>query len=156
MSGESAVKANSPTSPSSSTDYTDPSMAILDTAFIIDTWGGDEQALALVDRLDRDRVSQKVSAMTVFELYHGVVKAQKPEDERRRVMDVLESKTIVDADRPIMSKAGRQYAHLDLRGKRVGEGDCIVAATGLVLDEPVVTRNVEHFTRFADLEILEY
>ena len=131
-------------------------MAILDTTFIIDTWAGDDQALELTEQLDRDRVPQKVCSMTVFELYHGVVKAQKPEDERRRVMDVLESKTVVDADRPIMSKAGRLYARLDLRGERIGEGDCIVAATGFVRDEPVVTRNTEHFNRVKDLEVREY
>ena len=131
-------------------------MAILDTTFIIDTWSGDDQALELTEQLDRDRVPQKVSSMTVFELYHGVVKAQKPEDERRRVMDVLESKTVVDADRPIMSKAGRWHARLELRGEMVEEGDCIVAGTALVIDEPVVTRNVKHFERFDDLELIEY
>lgn len=84
-------------------------MVILDTTVIIDTWGGDKHADSMINRLDQDRIPQKISAMTMFELYHGIVKAEKPEDERRRVMDVLESKTIILADRAIMSKAGRWH-----------------------------------------------
>ena len=40
--------------------------------------------------------------------------------------------------------------------ERGPEGDCIVAGTALVINEPIVTRNVNHFDRFDDLELIEY
>lgn len=71
-------------------------------------------------------------------------------------MGVVQSKTVVSADEAIMSKAGRWYARLIQRSERIGERDCIIAATAMVLEEPVVTANAEHFDRIDDLEVWSY
>jgi tRNA(fMet)-specific endonuclease VapC len=129
---------------------------ILDTAFVVDVWDGDEAALDCLDDLERRGLPQRLSAMTVFELHYGVGRSGKPERERRRVLDVVDSKPIVAADRAVMAKAGSLHATLENDGKPIGESDCIIAATALVVEEPIVTRNVGHFERVRDLDVHPY
>ena len=129
---------------------------ILDTTFVIDVWGGDEAALERLDLLDRERVQQQLSAMTLFELHYGVARSSKPADEKRRVLDVATSKPILPADGPVMSRAGRLHAELEGDGGSIGEADAIIAATALVHDEPVLTRNVDHFERVDEVDVRPY
>lgn len=47
--------------------------------------------------------------------------------------------------------AGKIAGELERRGSRIGEADCMVAGIALANDLPVVTRNVRHFDRVAEL-----
>ena len=129
---------------------------ILDTTFVIDVWDGDASGLERLELLERERVQQQLSAMTLFELHHGVARSSKPATEKRRVLEVAESKPILPADGPVMSKAGRLHGDLQREGRPIGESDCIVAATAIVHDEPVLTRNVEHFERVDGVDVRTY
>ena len=129
---------------------------ILDTTFVIDVWDGDPGALDRLELLDRERVQQQLSAMTLFELHYGVALSEKPREERRRVLDVVESKVVLPATGPVMSKAGRLHGRLRHAGRSIGESDCIIAATAFVHEEPILTRNVEHFERVDDVDVREY
>ncbi len=129
---------------------------ILDTAFIIDLMKNDERAVERYELLERNRIQQKLSSMTVFELYHGIERTVESETEREKVRNVIETKTIVSADAPVMRKAGRLHGELQNEGTPIGESDCIVAATGLVTDEPILTRNVSHFDRIDGLRVENY
>lgn len=129
---------------------------ILDTTFVIDVLHGEPEAFNILDEIESPRVQQKVSSMTVFELSHGVARADKPDDERQEVLSVLESKSIVSANERIMAKAGRIHGRLKNDGLPIGQGDCIVGATGLVHGEPVLTRNVDHFGRIDGLDVRAY
>jgi len=53
----------------------------------------------------------------------------------------------------VMKKAGRIDGRLASEGRAIGMGDTIVGATALVQEDPVLTRNVDHFDRIDDLEI---
>ena len=129
---------------------------IIDTTFVLDVWDGDERAIDRLELLERERIQQRFSAVTVFELHHGVVRSNKPESEKRRVLDVLQSKPIVSANERIMAKAGRLHGETINSGRRIGQSDCIIAATAIICDEPVLTRNVDHFDRIDDVEIRSY
>lgn len=129
---------------------------ILDTAFIIDLMANDSGAVEQYELLERERIQQKISSMTLFELYHGVERSVSTRAEREKILDVLDTKQIVPAGAPIMRKAGRLHGRLQNEGMAVGEGDCIIAATSVVKDEPVLTRNVEHFDRIDGVEVRTY
>lgn len=94
--------------------------------------------------------------MAVFELHYGLGRAGKTETERRRVLEVVESKPVIAADRAVMAKPGRLHATLENDGKPIGESDCVIASTALVVEEQVVTRNVGHFERVRDLDVRTY
>lgn len=120
---------------------------LLDTAFLIDLMNGDDGAVEKARELERDLVQQRLSAMTLFELYYGVGRVSQSETEREQVETVLSSKPIHPADTAVMRKAGRMAGELANEGNPVGDGDVIIAATAAVVDEPVLTRNVADFER---------
>lgn len=129
---------------------------IQDTSFIIDLLRGNDDAEDLLDIIESEPRPQKVSSITILELYEGVARAGTPEQKRREIIDVLESKHVVDADHEVMRKAGKLSGDLINAGQQIEREDCIIAATGLLHDEPVVTRNTDHFERIDDLDVRSY
>lgn len=128
---------------------------LLDTSFLIDLMNGDDGAVETARELERDLVQQRLSSMTLFELYYGIARAIDAESERETVEDVLASKPVHPADAAVMRKAGRLAGELQNDGTPVGDGDVIIGATAAVVEEPVLTRNVEDFERL-DVEIERY
>lgn len=128
---------------------------LLDTSFLIDLMDGETAAVETARQLEADLVQQRLSSMTLFELYYGIARAAETDDERERVENVLASKPVHPADAAVMRKAGRLAGRLQNRGDPVGDGDVIVAATAAVLEEPVLTRNVEDFRRL-DVDVETY
>lgn len=120
---------------------------LLDTSFLIDLMNGDDDAVAKARELETDLVQQRLSAMTLFELYYGIARATESEAEREKVEDVLASKPVHPADTAVMRKAGRLAGERQNDGTPVGDGDAIIAATAEVVEEPVLTRNVDDFER---------
>lgn len=129
---------------------------IQDTAFLIDVLDGDEAALEVLTTIENDRKPEKVSSVTALELYEGVERSDRPDDEKVVVLDVLDSKTVVPADHDVMRRAGRLSGALHAEGRPVDREDCVIAATALREDEPVVTRNADHFERISGLDVRSY
>ena len=128
---------------------------LLDTSFLIDLMNGDDGAVEAARELETNLVQQRLSSMTLFELYYGIARATDAESERETVEDVLASKPVHPADAAVMRKAGRLAGELQNDGNPVGDGDVIIGATADVLEEPVLTRNVEDFERLG-VEIERY
>ena len=120
---------------------------LLDTAFLIDLMNGDTGAVEKARELEADLVQQRLSAMTLFELYYGAARSTRSAAERERIENVLASKPVHPADSVVMRKAGRLSGELVNDGNAVGDGDVIIGATADVLEEPVLTRNVDDFER---------
>jgi tRNA(fMet)-specific endonuclease VapC len=134
------------------TGYERPDV-LLDTSFLIDLMNGDGDAVEKARELERDLVQQRISSMTLFELYYGIARATDSEAERETVEHVLASKPIYPADTPVMRKAGQLSGELQNDGISVGDGDVIIGATAEIVEEPVLTRNVEDFERLGvDIE----
>jgi tRNA(fMet)-specific endonuclease VapC len=129
---------------------------IQDTSFIIDLLRGDENAERLLDIIEKEARPQKVSAVTVLELYEGVARSQTPESKQQRILDILDTKYVVGADGAVMRRAGKLSGELINDGNRIEREDCVIAATGLLNDEPIVTRNTKHFERIDGLEVRTY
>ena len=126
-----------------------------DTSFLIDLMNGDEDAVAKARELEQDLVQQRLSSMTLFELTYGIQRATDSDTEHERVEQALASKPVHPADTAVMRKAGRLAVDLQNEGAPVGNGDVIIGATADVVDEPVLTRNVEDFERLG-VEIKTY
>jgi hypothetical protein len=126
---------------------------LLDTTFLIDLMRGDDDAVEKATELETDLVQQRISTMTLFELYYGVARSNQSEAEQETVEEILASKPAHPADTAVMRKAGRLSGDLANDGTPVGDGDVIIAATADVVDEPVLTRNVDDFERLGvDIE----
>lgn len=129
---------------------------ILDTSFLLDVRHGDVGALRLATQFDSDRVYQRVSAITVAELFAGVPRASSPDQEKQNIISVVLSKEIVPIDERIAQRAGRLHGTMKNAGTSVEMHDCLIAATAIAFEEPVVTRNTGHFERFDEIDVRDY
>jgi predicted nucleic acid-binding protein len=126
---------------------------ILDTSFLIDLMNGDDGAIQRTREMEANFVQQRLSSMTLFELYYGVPLSTEPETERETIEQVLTSKPIHPADTAVMREAGRLAGELQNEGTPIDDGDVIVGATAEVVAEPVLTRNIDDFERLGvDIE----
>lgn len=124
---------------------------IQDTSFIIELLDGNEAAISKLKELKGK--PEKVSSVTVLELHEGIARSSKPEKERKQVLNVLNSKNIIQAGRKTMKKAGEISGELANNGERIDREDCIIAATAILEQEPVITANKKHFKRVQDLKV---
>ncbi|WP_132057790.1 PIN domain-containing protein [Halorussus amylolyticus] len=130
---------------------------ILDTSFVEDIARQDSDALTKADTLAREGIPERLSVMTLYELYWGVGYVDTPQREKDAVDAVLETKEIYDVTPEIARKAGRIAGHLSSDGRPLNDpGDEIIGATGVVHDESVLTKNVDHFERIPGLEVETY
>ena len=90
---------------------------IEDTSFIIDVLHGDPDALQYLTLIENANRPEKVSSITVLELYEAVPQLAIPEQRQRKILDVLDTRHIVDADETVMRKAGKISGELIARGK---------------------------------------
>jgi predicted nucleic acid-binding protein len=63
---------------------------------------------------------------------------------------------VLPLDRDAAWRFGQTFRYLRENGLLIGTNDLWIAATGLALEMPVVTRNEAHFRRVPDLEVLGY
>lgn len=129
---------------------------IQDTSFIIDVLDGDENALDVLEVFERENRPEKISSITSLELYEGLRRSEKPGDQKRAVLNVLDSKHVVPADHGVMQRAGEFSGALIADGEQIDREDCIIAATAIEEDEPVLTRNGDYFERIPELDVETY
>jgi len=129
---------------------------IEDTSFIVDVLHDDPDALGYLDLVERDNRPEKVASVTVLELYEAVPQLDVPEERQQKILDVLDTRHVVAADDTVMRKAGKISGELISRGEEIDREDCVIGATALLIDEPVVTRNSDHFERIDGLNVETY
>lgn len=114
---------------------------ILDTEFLISLRAREEAALELAAELEASGVPTRIPTIVIEELYVSVGAGTSPNENARDYEALVENKPVVELDDRISRRAGvlegRHLASDSLPD--LGPGDAIVAATGLVLNEPVVT-----------------
>jgi predicted nucleic acid-binding protein len=132
---------------------------ILDTTFLIDVLRGDVSESPTAERLIADLDASgtaRVSAVSVVELWEGIHLSETTQDGQAKARSLLDGLHVVPLDHSIGMLAGELSADLISRGERIELEDVMIGATALLEDEAVVTRNVEHFDRLADVEVVTY
>lgn len=129
---------------------------IEDTSFVIDVLQGDTDAIQYLKLIEKEARPEKLASITVLELYEAVPQLNVAEQRQQRILSVLDTRHVVHADETLMRKAGKISGELKSRGEEIDREDCIIGATALLEDEPVVTRNRKHFARIPGLDIETY
>jgi predicted nucleic acid-binding protein len=129
---------------------------IEDTSFIIDLLHDDPDAVEYLVLIEKANRPEKVASITVLELYEAVPQLDVPERRQQKILDVLDTRHTVAADEIVMRKAGKISGTLSARGDEIDREDCLIGPTALLHDEPVVTRNTDHFTRIHGLDVETY
>lgn len=91
-----------------------------------------------------------VSAITVMEIVKGLHKVQRTE-RVTAFLRYLSFEEVLLFDVPAAELTGRIYADLERTGQPIGRADPMIAGIALQRDLVLVTANIEHFRRIADL-----
>jgi predicted nucleic acid-binding protein len=78
------------------------------------------------------------------------------QSQERAMRAFLHQFRVLHSSPDIVWTYSRIYRDLKSRGQLVGTNDLWIAATALVHDEPLVTRNTADFRRIPDLTVLSY
>ena len=129
---------------------------IADTTLLVDLLRRDAAAREATARLEAEGVVLWIPTPAVFELWEGAERADRPEDEVRRIEAVLADYTVLALERPHAARAGRLSGAPLRRGTMIDPIDAQIA--GMALEErlSVLTRNARHFERVPGLEVETY
>lgn|GEM_PF-569415 len=126
-------------------------LIVADTDAVIDFFTGREPLAAVVRELIKtERLA--VTAVTVFELYAGVVGARRLR-ELERFFGRIPVLPMRAAEGEI---AGRLYTRLKARGVTIGNQDLLIAATVIASGFSLLPRNTGHFGAVEGLKLASY
>ncbi len=107
------------------------------------------------ERLGRARAAGQsitVSALSMFELWHGVARSDRPAVSAQQVRELLDGGVDVIAfGNDDAEVAGALRLHLDRAGTPIGPYDLLIAAQAVRTGRTVITANVREFSRVPDL-----
>lgn len=123
-------------------------MVVLDTNFLIDLDANRPEAIDKARAIERAGVPRRVPRIVVTELWIAVGKGTQTAHNREKFERLIGGLPQVDLTAPIAKRAGEiegQTQSADPNDIGVGLADAIIAATAIVLDEPVVTDDETDF-----------
>jgi tRNA(fMet)-specific endonuclease VapC len=128
---------------------------LVDSDWLIDAAAGRADAIRTLNRLSGDGLA--VSIIAVAEVYEGAFRAPNPEAMLASFREFLASYPTLHLTDPIVERFPRMRAALRQRqqGQLIPDMDLLIAATALTHDLDLVTRNVRHFERIAELPLYQ-
>lgn len=123
---------------------------LVDTDIIIDHL---RKKIAIIEQiLDNGTIS----IITLGELIYGAYKSAQPQKSLIILKEDLEilNFEIININEMIMAEFGRVKADLETKGKRLDDFDLLIAATAMINNLTLVTRNKKHFKRIKGLKLV--
>jgi len=114
---------------------------ILDTDFLISLRNDHDGAVELASELESSAVPRRIPSIVIEELYVGIGASEDATRTVRTYEALIDNESIVPLDENVARLAGSlEGTHLVSDNKPdLGSADAVVAATGLVYNEAVVT-----------------
>ena len=124
-------------------------LIVVDTDVVIDFFNGISPGAGVLSTLIL-RQEAALTSVSVFELYAGV------EGKRRlsQIETLIQAVTILPLDVIEAVIAGRIYTQLKSKGRLIGTHDILLAATCVANTLPLYTKNVAHFSKVEDIQVL--
>ncbi len=124
-------------------------LILIDTDAIIDFFGNISPGAEVVFELI-SKGEAVLTSITVFELYAGIEGKRRLSQIETFIRDLL----ILPLDVIEAATAGKIYTQLKLKGQLIGTNDILIAAICLANGLPLYTKNVAHFSKIEDIQIL--
>jgi tRNA(fMet)-specific endonuclease VapC len=122
---------------------------LVDTDWVIDAFANIPTALTPLVRHARDGIA--VSVLTFGELYDGAYGSQNPLAEIAGYRQFLSGYTVLTVTDAIMDRFAQLRYDLRRQGQLIPDFDLTIAATALVHNLTLMSRNVRHFNRIPGL-----
>lgn len=131
---------------------------ICDTSFFIALDAADEGAKRLAREHEAAGVPQRVPTMTILQLYLSVGLGSQPNENATKYEELIGNLPVVPMDQNVARRAGVLLGlHRSSDTKPdLGPGDAVIAATGLVFNEPVITADVDDFGSVSGLQVVTW
>ena len=97
--------------------------------------------------------SVAISSITLSELYYGVVKSSKPNENMIALQEFISPLIVLDFTDQDALFYGKIRADLEKKGKPIGAMDLLIASIAISKELAVVTNNVKEFSRIPDLKV---
>jgi tRNA(fMet)-specific endonuclease VapC len=113
-----------------------------------------QKPVVVLDRFSKTDISEiSISSITLSELFYGVSKSSKPEQNFMALTQFVAPLEIL----PFGGEAAQYYgdlrAHLEKQGTLIGSLDMLIAAHALSIESALVTNNEKEFNRVPSLKI---
>jgi tRNA(fMet)-specific endonuclease VapC len=124
-------------------------LIVVDTDVVIDFFNGLSPGAEVMSKLISGQ-EVALTSISVFELYAGI------EGKRRlsQIETLIQGVTILPLDVIEAVIAGKIYTQLKSKGQLLGTHDILIAATCVANTLPLYTKNVAHFLRMEDIQVL--
>jgi predicted nucleic acid-binding protein len=124
-------------------------LVIADTDVVIDFFTDTPPfAAAMTALLEQGHLA--ITAITVFELYAGVIGARR----LKQIETFCESVPVFGLDLLAAAHAAKIYTDLKSKGKGASNQDILIAGICLANSLPLLTRNTAHFASVKGLDIV--
>jgi len=97
--------------------------------------------------------SVSITSITLSELYYGVIKSSKPDENMVALQEFISPLEILDFTNEDAIIYGKIRVELEKKGKLIGAMDLLIAAIAKSRELILVTNNTKEFSRVSDLII---
>ncbi len=97
-----------------------------------------------------------ISSITLAELFHGVEKSVRPEQNMSALEQFLLPLDLADFDQNAALAYGKIRTDLERTGQLIGSMDILIAAHAVSLDAIMVTNNAQEFQRVKGLFVEDW
>ena len=108
----------------------------------------------VIERFKQTEISQiGISSITLSELFYGVSKSSKPEQNKIALMQFVAPLEILSYDDEAAQYYGDLRTHLEKQGTPIGSLDMLIAAHALSIACILITNNEKEFIRIPNIKI---
>jgi tRNA(fMet)-specific endonuclease VapC len=113
-----------------------------------------QKPAAVLERFSQTDISEiSISSITLSELFYGVSKSSKPEQNFMALTQFVAPLEILPFDGGAAQYYGDLRARLEIQGTPIGSLDMLIAAHALSIESTLVTNNEKEFIRVPSLKI---
>ncbi|MBI3913582.1 MAG: type II toxin-antitoxin system VapC family toxin [Chloroflexi bacterium] len=124
---------------------------LIDSDWVADYLKGRTEALDFLRSLGAEGLA--ISLVTYGEIYEGIYYGPNAESHEAGFRKFLQWVDVLPLNRRIMQRFARIRGQLRKQGQLIGDPDILIAATALHNDLTLVSRNLKHFQRIANLKL---
>lgn len=97
-----------------------------------------------------------ISVITKAEIWYGIVKSTNYKKRSQDFIDLVELLKVSTfaVDEPIIDKYVDLKIYLEKTGQKIADFDLLIAATAIIKNLQLVTRNKRHFSRIPNLRLV--
>jgi predicted nucleic acid-binding protein len=116
----------------------------------------DESAVEKETMLEENRTSVYIKTVSVFELYVGLNLSNKRIHKSMKIEKVLRNLQILALDFESAKEAGEIYAYKRRSGIIIDPEDAMIAGICRKSQQPILTRNINHFSGIEGVSLEPY